>query len=99
MADEMVFFHAESKTLIVTDCIQYTDGELGLASKLFALFAGTLRKPAIARLFKTMIKNKAEFRDSLEYLLAWDFERVLVPHNTNIEADAKDVMTKIVARF
>lgn len=99
IADEMVFFHPESKTLVVTDCIQFSAGELGLGTKLFAMIAGTLRKPAISRLYKLMTKDKQELRDSLEYLLGWDFERVLLPHNTNIEVAAKDVVTKIVAKF
>ncbi len=63
------------------------------------MITGTLRKPAISRLFKAMVKDKQELRDSLEYLLSWDFERILVPHNTNIELGAKDVMSKIAGRL
>lgn len=99
IADEMVFFHPGSKTLIVTDLFQYSMGELSLGSKLFAVLTGTLRKPAISRLFKIMIKDKQEFRASLDLILQWDFERVLMPHNCNIETNAKAAIVKIVSEF
>ena len=99
MADEMVFFHPESKSLVITDLIQYSDGDLSLAGKVFAFITGTLRKPAISRLYKTMIKDKQEMRSSLEFIMDWDFERVLLPHNCNIQVNAKKIIRQIVADF
>jgi hypothetical protein len=99
IADEMVFFHPESKTLIVTDLFQYSVGRLGIGTSLFALLAGTYHKPAVSRLFKLMVKDKQAFRDSLRFILDWDFERVLLPHNGNIETGAKAAIDKIVAAF
>jgi len=39
-------------------------------------------------------KDKPAARASLEKILAWDFERIIISHGENIESDAKAIALK-----
>ncbi len=41
------------------------------------------------RFCKSMMKDKAAVRASLDHILDWDFDRILVGHGRNIEAGGK----------
>jgi hypothetical protein len=91
--DESVFFHAASKSLIVTDFVQDHSGAIpgGLAGviKRFVLeplgFKGLCTPPQLKN--QARIKDKAAFASSLQSIRAWDFERIIVAHGAIVEAD------------
>jgi hypothetical protein len=91
--DESVFFHAASKSLIVTDFVQDHSGAIpgGLAGviKRFVLeplgFKGLCTPPQLKN--PARIKDKAAFASSLQSIRAWDFERIIVAHGAIVEAD------------
>ena len=99
MGDEVVFFHKESKTLIITDLFQCITGKVNVATRIFACLAGVRNNFGISRLFKTMIKNKQEFKDSFEHMQRWEYNTVLLPHNTNITKDAKQAVQHAIDKL
>ena len=72
--EEVVFFHPFSKTLILTDLAFYITSEKPLFTRLFFRLNGVYDKFGSSRIFKYFIlKDKYEFKKSLDYILAWDF--------------------------
>jgi hypothetical protein len=87
--NESVFVHLPSKTLIVADlCFNMTDSKGIGARIIFGLF-GTYRKIGISRFFASHIKDKQAFRSSIEKLIQYDFENIVVSHGENLVGQAK----------
>ncbi len=88
---EFVMLHRASKTLVVGDLVvNFPDGD-GLWSELmFKLGAvGGHTQPGVTRPFKHAIEDEAAFLKSLETILGWDFERIVVGHGEPVLTDAK----------
>ncbi|MCB1318983.1 MAG: DUF4336 domain-containing protein [Leptospiraceae bacterium] len=89
---EFMFLHAASRTLIMTDYIQnhdpHDDGWFWRQVKrVIGVLAPHGGVPLDLRL--STLRRK-EARRSLEQLLAWDFERILIAHGDCIMQDGKE---------
>lgn len=92
---EVAFFHRASKTLILVDLIEYfgdrtacVDWKLKLWWKVvFRMW----NEPAPAPEYRFGWKDRQAARRSLETVLDWDFERIVLSHGELIESRAKDV--------
>ena len=90
---EVAFFHKPSKTLLLVDLIENigdkTEG-VGLGIKLWwkAVFH-MWNKPRPAPEYQIGWKDKKAAKQSLERMLTWDFERIVLSHGDLIESDAK----------
>jgi hypothetical protein len=91
--DEHVLFHPVSRTLIVADLL-FNFGLHTPAWTSFLLLAavGAKHHPGMSRRFRMSIKDKAAFQRSVEALLAWDFDRIIVGHGELIETDGKRLL-------
>jgi Domain of unknown function (DUF4336) len=88
---EVVFFHGKSGTVLFTDLIQQLPTNLisgwrALVAKL-DLMVGP--EPSVPRKFRAAFTNRRAARDSLEHILAWPVEKVLMAHGTPVEKDAR----------
>jgi len=89
--NECVFFHKETKTLIVTDFIfNLFDLPDKLSSLPFKIL-GTFNRPAISRLILLATKNKKALRTSVSEILKWDFDRLVMAHGKIVESGAKEL--------
>lgn len=89
--NEVVFFHAASRTLVIAD-LAFNFGPDG--SWWFALLMrlnGAWGRFGPSRFCRLLMKDKAAVRGSLDRILQWDFDRVLVGHGHNLDANAKPV--------
>lgn len=89
--NECVFFHKESKTLITTDLFFNLSGLPDSLKSLPYKILGTFNRPAISRLMLLFIKNKTAFKNSMNEILKWDFDRLVMAHGKVIEAGAKEI--------
>jgi len=94
---EVAFFHRDSRSLILTDLIENigdaTPGTHGIVLKFWwkVVFRMWNRaKPAPE--YQWGWSDKAAARESLERILEWDFERVIIAHGDCIEKDAHAVL-------
>ncbi|MEJ6001401.1 DUF4336 domain-containing protein [Paucibacter soli] len=87
-ANETVWFHRPSASLILTDLLQCWQGELGWPARLYAHLTGVHRQLAAPRTVRALVRDRAAVRRSTERLLAWPFERVLMAHDAVIDKDA-----------
>lgn len=90
--EETVFFHAPSKTLIVTDWVFHIGPDEPFATRTLFRLNGCYRRLAPSRLFKALAKDKAQVRRSTEEICErWDFERVTMAHGLVTEAGPSEL--------
>lgn len=95
--NEVVFLHRASHTLIVTDLVFNLGAEMPFLSRVLLTLNGCYECLAVSRLLKTTIKDRAALRTSLDQMLAWDFDRVVVSHGRNLDSAAKDTLRAALA--
>lgn len=91
-ADEFVFLHAASGTLIVTDLLFLIRYPVNALTKLVLWMAGTSGgKLAQSRLWRSVTEDRAAAGRSIERMLGWEFERVVLAHGDFVEgSDARE---------
>ncbi len=84
--NEVVFLHRASRTLILTDlCFHIKDSHSRLSTLAYrALDAWQRFGPT--RTVRAAVRDKAAFRASIQELLSWDFDRVIVSHGDVLES-------------
>jgi hypothetical protein len=88
--EEVVFFHAKTRTVIVGDLIQnYPTKQLGFFGAALARLENVLDGGVPRDIALSFNFGKHAARQSLERLLSWDFDRLIVAHGRCIERDAK----------
>ena len=90
--NEVVFLHRASRTLILTDLAFNLGPEMPWLSRVLLRVNGCYCTFGPSRLLKTTIKDRAALRRSLDHVLAWNFERVVVSHGKNLETGGKDAL-------
>lgn len=92
MLNEHVFVHKKSKTLIVADLVFAFEKRQKMWERMFLTLNGVHGKIGPSRMFRACIKDKQAFRESLDRVLAFEFDRVIVGHGHNIETGGKRVL-------
>ena len=99
---EVAFFHRASRTLVLTDLVENIGDESGDVDwKLRFWWKAVFHMwnhPKPAPEYQLGYKDKSAVRQSLERILAWDFERVILAHGELIEQDAQRVVREAWAR-
>ena len=94
--NEIEFFHAPTRTLILTDLLfNVVEGDWWTCL-LFKLNDG-FGRPAVTRIFRRFIKDPVAFRGSVDRLQRWDFDRIVVSHGAVIEHNGKVVLATALA--
>ncbi len=91
---EVAFYHRLSRTLVLVDLIEnFTDHtpDTNWALKLMFKALRMWNRPKPAPEYSMGWNDKAAARASLERVLEWDFERIVIAHGDLIEQDAKNV--------
>jgi hypothetical protein len=93
---EVVFFHAKSGTVLFTDLIQQLPVNLisGWRAVVAKLDLMVEREPSVPRKFRYAFTNRRAARESLEHVLAWPAEKVLMAHGTPVEKDARAYLSR-----
>jgi hypothetical protein len=86
LTNEVVFFHPTSRTLIATDLAFNIGPDRPALTRLAFRLSGAYRRLAPTYLERLLIRDRASFRASLQRVLEWPFERVIVAHGTVLEA-------------
>jgi len=92
---EVAMFHKESKTLLLVDSIEnYTDQTLDVSWRLKVLFKfvlGAWNKARPAPEYRLGWKDVQVAQSSLQRILDWDFEKIILSHGDNIVRNAKAI--------
>ena len=86
---EHVFYHTASRTLIVADLIFNMRPKGPWARFVWHWLAGLQDRPGMTRIFRLMVKDRAAFKESVQKMLQWEFDRIIPGHGEVIETGGK----------
>jgi len=99
---EVAFFDEPSKTLVLTDLVEnigdQTEGTNWVLELWWKAIMGMWDKPKPAPEYQMGWKDKAAARRSLERILEWGFERVVIAHGENLESEPKQALRRAWAK-
>jgi len=93
-ANEVVFFHKPSRTLILTDTAFNVGPEAVPATRFFFKLNGVYDRVSPTILEKMLIRDRTAFRAGMERILAWPFERIIVGHGAVKESGGREELTR-----
>lgn len=91
LVPEVLFRHRASRTLIVGDLLTAveTDRAMPASARLAWRLEGVYGRPGMPRTVRLATRNRRAARHSLECILAWDFDRVIVGHGRLLESGGR----------
>lgn len=88
--NEVVFRHAASRTLLVTDLAFNVGPDSHWMTKLGFRMLGAYGRFGPTVMEKLFARDRAAMRASLERILEWDFDRVVVTHGQVLESGGRE---------
>ncbi|MBF2004516.1 MAG: DUF4336 domain-containing protein [Chlorogloeopsis fritschii C42_A2020_084] len=88
--NECVFFHAESRTLVLTDTAFNFDESFPLVTQFATRVLGGYKSLSPSLLERVATREKEKVRQAVQRVLAWDFERVIMAHGSIVEKNGKE---------
>jgi glyoxylase-like metal-dependent hydrolase (beta-lactamase superfamily II) len=91
---EVVFLHRPSRTLIVGDLVWNVTSRMPLSARVWAG-----RRPGVrpTPAFRLAVRDRAAARASLDRILAWDFDRILIGHGEVLESGGRAALERAYA--
>ena len=91
LIEKVIFFHKQSRTVILDDLIQIHPIVKGepLRNSLFKLAGVASPHGGVALDIRLSFTNRDLARRSLEKMLSWDFDKLVIAHGVCVEKDAK----------
>jgi len=97
--DEADFYHRASRTLILTDLLFNIPRESDFTTRLWAGLLGVLGKPSRSRSFDVSALERGDVRQSLERMLRWDFDRIILSHGNIVPQHGREVLRAAFAPY
>jgi hypothetical protein len=99
-ADDFVFLHVPTGTLIVTDLLFHIRYPVNTLTKIVLWITGTNGgKLAQSRLWRSVTKDRAAAGRSVQKMLDWDFERLVLAHGDFVEGSDARERTRVALRW
>ncbi len=97
---EVVFLHKPSKTLITTDLL-YRMGSVkpGIIRRAIRLLGFNKPRGLFSEWFMPIPIDARKLGESIEYILDWDFEHIIMAHGDSVRHQGKAVLQKAYRRF
>lgn len=86
MVDEVVFLHKPSRSLIVGDAMFNIEADAPLSTRIWAWGPRLRQRVVPPPLYRAGVRDKAAARESIERILSWDFDRIVIGHGAIIES-------------
>lgn len=88
--NECVFFHSASHTLILTDTAFHFDESFPVLTQFATRVLGGYKRLSPSVLEQIATIDKEGVRKSVEQVLNWNFERVIMAHGSIVEQNGKE---------
>lgn len=92
--NEVTFFHRASRTLILCDLAFNIGPEAAPVTRFLMKLIRSYGRLAPSTLDPWLIRDRRAARDSLERILAWDFDRIVVAHGTVLESGGHETLSR-----
>jgi hypothetical protein len=97
MLSETAFFHRPSRTLVLTDMVHNVGPEAPAFTRfVFRLFGG-YGKMGTSLAERVVIRDKAAVRRTVDSILQWDFQRVILAHGHIVEREGAQAFRQAYA--
>ncbi len=97
LANEVVFFHGPSRTLIASDLVFNIGPSSPSATRIAFRLMGAYGRPASTLMERLLIRDRAAFRRSLERILAWPIEQLVVAHGEVVREGGRAALAEAYA--
>jgi hypothetical protein len=98
-ADEFVFFHRQTRTLVVTDLVFNIVRPEGVFANLLLFCVGCHARLASTRTWHVLVKDPSAAAASVERLLALPFETLVMAHGEIVREDARAKLERALQWF
>lgn len=95
MLQETVFMHAASRSLISADLLENFTGSDHWPTRLYLKVSGIDGHAGVSRLLRPAFRDRPAARRSVDRVLTWDFERLLVCHGELVERDGRALLREV----
>ena len=89
---EVAFCHRASRTLILCDLAFHVGAEAPLLTRLAMQMLGAYGRFGPTAAEKLLVRDRVAARASMERILAWDFDRVVVSHGAVLERGGREAL-------
>jgi len=90
--NEVVFFHRASRTLVLCDLAFNFGPRTATPTRLLMKLMRSFGRFGPSKLDPLLIRDRVAARESLERILAWDFDRVVVAHGDVLERGGREAL-------
>jgi hypothetical protein len=87
--NEVVLFHRASRTIYTANLFCNITEPEGFLAPLVLRVMGIYRRFAMAKMWRRWITDRAAFARSIDEILRWDFDRIVVAHGDVVDQDAR----------
>lgn len=95
--NEVAFLHRASRTLILTDLAFNLGPDMPFLSRVLLKLNDCDCKFGPSRLIKSTIKDRAALRRSLDHILNWEFDAIVLSHGSNVNRGGKPMLRQAFA--
>lgn len=88
--DEVAFFAQQNKALIFTDCVFNLSHSTPTFTRLFFQLVGGVDQCRPPLELKLLVRDKKQFRSSIEAVFKWPFEIIVMSHGEVVRDRARD---------
>jgi len=99
LLQEYAFIHHSSKTLILTDLAFNFGNQTSGWTKLFLKLYGAYNKFGPTITVRASVKDKTAFVNSIQYIAAQDFNRIIVSHGNIVENNGNAIFTEAFKKY
>ena len=92
--NEVVFFHRASRTLIMCDLAFNFGPRAAASTRLLMKLLRSYGRLGPSTLDPLLIRDRRAARESLERILAWDFDRIIVSHGDVLESGGHEPLRR-----
>lgn len=89
LMNEVAFLHAPSRTLLLTDLVFNVRDGPGNKARLFHWMVGATGRFGPHRIIRLGIRDRAAARCSIDRILAWEFDRIVMSHGEVVEVGGR----------
>lgn len=83
--NEVVFLHKPTRTLVMTDLAFHITGPVNWITRAYLRIGRCHGRLKTTGIMRAVIRDKQAARESVERMLRWDFDRILVAHGEVLE--------------
>ncbi|AXQ31123.1 DUF4336 domain-containing protein [Solimonas sp. K1W22B-7] len=94
---ETVFYHPATRTLIACDLVENFHGSPHAPTRLYLKLQGLYGVVGFGRLLRFLYRDRRSARVSIDRLLQWPFERLVLAHGEVLTDDARESVRRGMA--